>query len=218
MGTPRETAFVWVTWITKLLSADAHCLWSAWFSTHNQYEKVPSDFDQARYASEHGALVQECADKLTADGWGVYIEDQNQFRLDGKNGATLSGKPDIVAISRDGAVKVIDCKTGKPRSSDQFQVLIYMLVLPHTHYACRNKTPDGELVYRNGQTIRIPAGKVDEKLRKRFRDMMDLVSSDTPPRKVPSPGECRFCDIPKSECPERIEAAVPQTSADHDLF
>jgi hypothetical protein len=209
---------VWVTWITKLLSADSHCLWAAWFRAHNQYEKIPSDFDQARYSSEHGAMVQECADALTAEGRGVYIEDQNAFRLEGKNGATLGGKPGIVAISREGGLKVIDCKTGKPRSSDQFQVLVYMLVLPHTHFACKERTPEGELRYRSGQVLSIPAAKIDDKVRKQFRDMMERVSGDPPARKVPSPGECRYCDIPKSECPERVEAAAPPTRAGHDLF
>jgi CRISPR/Cas system-associated exonuclease Cas4 (RecB family) len=218
VSTPRTSPYIWVTWITKLLAADAHCQWAAWFRAHNTYEKIPSDFDQAKYSAEHGAMVQECVRSLEAEGWGVYVEDQNDFKLPGKTGATLAGKPDVVAVHRDGTVKVIDCKTGKPRNSDQMQVLVYMLVLPFTHLACEGKALEGELRYKNGQTISIPSNKVDASMRALFRDLMERVSGDAPLSKVPSPSECRFCDIPKSECPERAESASRPPDAKHDLF
>lgn len=219
MPTPRQSPYVWVTWITKLLAADARCQWAAWFRAHNQYEKIPSDFDLVRYSADHGAMVQECVRELEAEAYGVYVEEQNDFKLPNRTGATLAGKPDIVAIKNDGTVKVIDCKTGKPRNADQIQVMVYMLVLPHTHLACHGKALEGELRYKSGQVVAIPSSKVDESMRALFRDLMAKVTGDAPLPKVPSSGECRFCDIPKAECPERVEsAAAPQVARDHDLF
>jgi len=218
MASPRQSPYVWVTWIAKLLSADNRCQWAAWFRAHNQYDKIPGDFDLAKYSADHGAMVNDCVRALESEGWGVYVEDQNDFKLPNKLGATLSGRPDIVAIHPDGTVKVIDCKTGKPRNSDQMQVVIYMLVLPHVHLACEGKTVEGELRYKSGQSVAVPASKVDAKIRAMFRDLMASVTGDAPLPKAPGPSECRFCDIPKSECPERVEPAAAQVARDHDLF
>ena len=69
----------------------------------------------------------------------MYAEDHNKFSLPGK-AATLGGVADIVAVRGDEGL-IVDCKSGKQRDSDAFQVLAYMLVLPCTHKACNPPGP-----------------------------------------------------------------------------
>jgi len=139
VATPRNGSYIWVTWITGLLSGDRHCLWSAWYRAHFKgYERRPTSFDLAAWTANHAEMVRARADALRADGYQVYVEDQNKFTLRGR-AATLGGVPDLVAVrdtSSDGReALVVDCKSGRQRNSDFFQVLTYMLVLPLTHPA-----------------------------------------------------------------------------------
>ena len=47
---------------------------------------------------------------------------------------------------------------------------------------------------------------------------MAQVGGGAAPARVPSFYECRYCDIGKAECPERIESLPPEEAAEHDLF
>jgi len=39
----------------------------------------------------------------------------------------------------------------------------------------------------------------------KFIEALEFFWVSLPAFKVPSPNECRFCDIARTECPERIE-------------
>ena len=118
MTAPRKTPYVWTTWITKLLAQENHCEWASWFQAHYQdYEKTPSDFPLEQWRKDHNQMVEAQAAALRADGDTVYVENENSLKLQGQNGSTLSGKPDLVAV-RNGHVTVIDCKTGQRRAAD----------------------------------------------------------------------------------------------------
>jgi hypothetical protein len=217
MTDPRDSSYIWVTWITALLSADKQCAWSAWFRAHfEHYEKPPSDFDLIGWTAVHGEMVRTRADELRGEGYDVYVEDQNKFSLRGK-AATLGGKPDLVAV-RDGQALVVDCKSGRQRNSDAFQVLTYMLVLPLTHRACKSVAVAGEVQYREAR-LPIEPGRLDDEMRGLIRATIERVGGPTPPPKVPSASECRFCDITAGDCPERVEAPRAEpTVVEHDLF
>ena len=46
----RESVYIWVTWLSRLLMGDASCEWATWYRSHHiGYEKAPSDFDMARW-------------------------------------------------------------------------------------------------------------------------------------------------------------------------
>jgi len=203
MATPRDEPYVWVTWITRLIAGEAHCRWAAWFKAHHTYAKVPSDFDAAAWTARHNEMLHKVKDDLKKEAYEVYIEAQNAFRMRGSTGVVLSGKPDLVAIKDDRAL-VIDCKTGNPKAADQFQVLVYMLVLPHTHTACRSRRIDGEVRYED-HTVTVPAARVTPELRGIFRETMNRTGGETPPDRVPSQDECRWCDITAADCPQRME-------------
>ena len=136
MTVPRGSSYIWVTWITGLLAADKQCELSAWFRAHfSGFEKMPTDFNLAAWKAAHGEMVRARAAALKAEGYTVFVEDQNKVTLKGR-AATLGGVPDLVAV-RGAEALVVDCKSGKQRDSDSFQVLTYMRVLPITHAACR---------------------------------------------------------------------------------
>ena len=216
MTVPRDGSYIWVTWITGLMAADKHCEWSAWFRAHFQgFAKVPSDFDLAAWKAAHGEMVRARADELRGESYSVFVEDQNKFSLEGQ-AATLGGVPDLVAV-RDGRGLVVDCKSGKQRDSDAFQVLTYMLVLPQTHEACRGVSLAGEVQYRASRLPIAPAKLTDE-LKGLIRGTIERVGGEAPLAKVPSLSECRFCDLTTADCPERVEEARRVEVVETDLF
>ncbi len=216
MTVPRDSSYIWVTWITSLLAADKQCAWSAWFRAHfKDYEKPPSDFDLAAWTAVHGEMVRARAEELRGEGYAVSVEDQNWFSLKGK-AATLGGKADLVAV-RDGQGLVVDCKSGKQRNSDAFQVLTYMLVLPLTHEACRGVTLAGEVQYKESR-LPIEAAKLNDEMRALIRATIERVGGAEPPPKVASVSECRFCDITAADCAERVDEARVSAPVETDLF
>jgi len=210
----RPVPYVWVSWLTKPLVGEETCRWRLWFKAHNKFDKVPSDFDLARWTADHTQLVNSRADQLRADGYAVFLEGQNDFVVTGANGAKLSGKADIVAINEEDSC-VIDCKTGKERHSDKLQVLLYMLMLPRTVNHCRGRVLRGEVRYTD-HVIPIDPSAVDDKFKAMLRTYMDMAASDQAPPKAPSHSECRFCEITSADCPERIDE--PTAATETDLF
>jgi hypothetical protein len=105
---------------------------------------------------------------------------------------------------KDNSPTIYDVKTGQQKASDQVQVLIYMHLLPLTIRAYRGTKPDGCVVY-NGTRLQIPHDSVDSKFVDDFTYFLDVIGSDEPAIKVPSRNECRFCDIAKTECVERMD-------------
>jgi hypothetical protein len=152
---------------------------------------------------------------LKAEGYAVFVEDQNKFTLKGR-AATLGGVPDLVA-ARGAEALVVDCKSGKQRGSDSFQVLTYMRVLPLTHPACRGVPLAGEVQYRDA-SLRIEPGQLTDELKALIRGTIERVGGDAPAVKVPSVSECRFCEITAADCRERVDEEQSPAAVDHDFF
>lgn len=214
-ATKRSNPFVWVSWLSKLMAGEKQCEWACWFRSHYIWDKLPSGLDLAKWTAEHAQLLRARRATLEAEGFTVYAEDQNSFTLKGKTGIEVSGKPDIVAI-RGSEAYVEDCKTGTPRHSDHFQVLVYMLSLPHVEGPWKGLELNGRIVYSN-TVVDVPSSKIDADLKELFRETVLTIGGPEPARKTASWGECRYCDISRPDCPERIEI-VPRTSGNHDLF
>jgi PD-(D/E)XK nuclease superfamily len=216
MTVPRDGSYIWVTWITGLLAADDQCEWAAWFRAHfTDFEQPPSDFNLAAWKAAHGEMVRTRAEALRVEGWDVYVENQNKFTLKGR-AATLGGVPDIVAVRETDGL-VIDCKSGKRRDSDAFQVLTYMRVLPITHPACKDVTIAGEVQYRES-SLPIEPDQLTDELKGILRGLIERLGSDTPAVKVPSPPECRYCKITAADCPDRIDEECRVAEIDHGIF
>jgi len=87
----RDSPYLWVTWLTKLLVGENSCEWAAWFRGHYQrYEQVPSTFDETTWQLNHTALLNRIRSDLEAKGNSVFMENQNSFALKG-HAATLGG-------------------------------------------------------------------------------------------------------------------------------
>ena len=66
--------------------------------------------------------------------------------------------------------------------------------------------------------MRVPAEAVDEKFIQNLGALIRRLSTDEPARRVPSPQECRFCDITAADCPQRVdEASEPESGATADF-
>jgi CRISPR/Cas system-associated exonuclease Cas4 (RecB family) len=215
MTMQRQTPYIWVTWLTKLLAGEAQCDWASWFKAHNKYDKLPSDFNLTQWTADHNQMLLGRAQYYRDEGYTVYIEDQNSFMLEGESGAILSGKADIVAVKGNEAI-VEDCKTGQPRNSDHMQVLIYMLVLPLTVEHCNGLQLNGLVKYKNDEVF-INNSRVDESLKNMLRELINKISGDGSMKPTPSFNECRFCDISKQDCSVRMDT-TPKKSKDHGLF
>lgn len=199
------------------MADEIQCHWAIWFRTHYKYEKLSSSFDSAKWNANHQALLRSRVFDLEAKGHTVYLEGENWFEITGKSfPIKVSGKPDIVAISNNQGF-VEDCKTGRKKNSDFYQVLIYLLMLPFTHPVCRGLNMVGRLIYPT-EVIEIETDQVNEAFKVQFREAIALLSSVTPIRKVPSYQECRYCDISAQYCSERVDVKPDQYLENHNLF
>ena len=204
MTKTRSGLYVHVTWLARMMSGDTACQWATWFKTHYDYTRRPSDFDLAVWIAEHTRFVNEVTKEHLALGEKCFRENQNQFRAKRGSGLVVAGKPDLVTIDSKDHYTVYDMKTGNQRQSDFMQLMLYMLLLPMCPQ-CSGRVLDGYLVYRSGGRSAIPSSAVDTKFRDNVSHFLGLLESSDEPPKAPHPYECRFCDIPIQDCPDRME-------------
>jgi len=214
---PRRKPYIWVTWIVGILAADDNCRFAPWFKSHNKYRKVQKDDGPLKvWKANHGDMVTKRAAQLRADGYTVYLEDQNKFTLQGKTGIELGGCPDIVAIKYepvsesvpplDATIEdavIVDCKSGKRRDKDFWQVVIYQMVVPHTHPIGKGLMFRGEVQYTDG-ILKIGDEEAQEQFDRVAKQIQESGGTEPQPA-TPSRRECGFCDITKADCPKRIE-------------
>lgn len=199
---PRPKQFIWVTWLAKVLAEETKCIYSIQQLTNYQFPKQPNNYD----SSEHDEKVIQRAIILQEQGFTVYVEYQNSFKVNGKTyDVCVSGRPDIVAVKDDWVI-VEDIKTGKRKNSHKMQVLLYMLLLPlasETQDICHKQIPHGRLIYSDG-IVDIPAWQVDDKFRKRLREAIATISTSKSLKPKPSYWECRYCSISHAHCQAKM--------------
>ena len=206
MKVKRDNVFIWVTWLTKLIAGEQQCEFQSWLKSHYKYTKAggSGNFSLTKWTIDHNKLVHKVRDELEADGYKVTIEDQNSFRLRLPGDITVSGKADIIALHEKKVPFVDDCKTGRQKNSDQVQVMLYMIFLPKCIERYENTIFEGRVIYKDGE-VPIHWEDVDDGLKEVVWDLIKRIGGDEPPRKVPSTNECKWCDISKGDCPERVE-------------
>lgn len=209
MAKPRfGKPYAYVTWLTSLLAGESQCEYAPWFKAHFKYQKrVDPDFHLAAWSAQHAEMVKATADQMVTDGWTVTTEDENGFKLDGQ-AAVVSGKPDLVG-TRDGMALILDCKTGRQRNSDWWQVLLYLWA---NRYARRwPEAVTGQVVYRAAAAT-VQSEELTSERAGAIVALIRRVSQHESPEPKPSPGECRFCDLTREDCPSRIDAGVATTA------
>lgn len=207
MATRRtgNKVWIWSTWLAKAIAnrADTHqCLYSPWFKVRYKYDKYEEQAtDLSKWNRDHTKLMKARRAELEADGWTIYEEDANSFKLEGA-AAIVSGKPDLIAVKGD-QVLVVDGKTGRERDSDIWQVLIYIYAIQKARPELADKRLEAEVHYRTGDVTLTPAEFTPER-QQQMVSMIGILASEEPPKKVPSRAECRFCNIGVKDCPERV--------------
>lgn len=199
------------------MADELQCYWSIWFRTHYKYEKLVSNFDSAQWNARHRALLDDRISDLQAEGWAVSVEGENWFEIAGRSHPIkVAGKPDILAI-REGCAFIEDCKTGKKKNSDLYQILLYMLLLPVSTAKCRGLKLAGRLVYPD-EVVEVAGEQVNEEFKAQFQKAIAYLSSTIPARKIPSFPECRYCDVSAEYCRERMDSQPEPSQSEHELF
>ena len=198
MAIPRSDPYMWVTWLSKIMSGQTACQWQGWFQTHNQLtERHPQSFDLTGWKINHTRMLTELVQKMTARG----LEPRVEFPFTIAVGeATLGGKIDCLVVENS-IVQVYDCKTGTPRDSDVAQVMIYMHALSRIDEFKREPI-QGTVLYKEHESVEIP--ELPDTFASNFDFFVNLLSADTPAVKVPG-HDCKFCSIAKSDCAERVD-------------
>ncbi|SRR6266852_5457281 len=201
MAAARDGVYIWVTWVSKVMAGEQSCEWASWFKAHNTYAKLPSDFNQAGWTIEHTRKLRELQVERRKLGEQVSVEAANSIKYCLSNTVTLAGKPDLIGVAKSGAT-IFDVKTGQPKTSDSVQVMIYMHLVPLVIPRYSGTRFAGCVVYNENRVV-IPPEAIDATFLDNFRYFLDIIGGVEEPLKSPSATECRFCDIPKSECAER---------------
>ena len=194
---PRGRSYVYPTWVTKLLAGESRCWYSAWYKCHFKYLKKADDQDRedffAEYNEAHNKIEERRAAALREDGWTVKVEADGEFKIRGEAG-DLSGKPDIVAMKGETAL-VVEAKSGKPRQSDHWQVLLYMVFLPLS-WMKGFREVRGEVEYRDGI---VDVRPITEAERTKIKEALRRVTGPHAPVAQPSRSECKFCDVARCQ-------------------
>jgi len=198
MVNPRKSPYIYVKWLADIMSGAVTCHWQSWFQSHNQLtEKQPSDFDLTGWIIDHTKMLTELKEKLIEEGYNPLIEQHIKHKIPNMN-AEISGKSDCI-IEKEDKVIVYDCKTGKERTSDQVQVMLYMYILSKGKYS--GKEIKGLVMYKDKE-IEIP--NLPENFEENFNFFVNILSLPKPPTKN-SGADCKFCKITKEDCLERVD-------------
>ena len=198
----REHPYIWATWLPRLLTGENSCEWTVWFKAHHQdWTRTPSDFNQTEWMLNRTSLLNEQKTQWEARGQDVYVEGQNSFRLRGQS-ATLAGRPDLIVVRNDDAL-IIDIKAGQQQPAHFVQIMIYMYALPRALPQYQHAKLAGEIVYPT-RTARVPMGSLHTQFIKDLGALIRRLAADKPATRVPSPHECRFCDITADDCAARV--------------
>ena len=74
----------------------------------------------------------------------------------------------------------------------------------------------GHVIYPDGN-VQIPVSGLDRKFIDRLSNLIRRLADENPARRVPSASECRWCDITREDCPERVEAETKQEGMTGDF-
>jgi CRISPR/Cas system-associated exonuclease Cas4 (RecB family) len=204
----RSQPYVHAKWLAKLMAGDITCEWALWFkSRFKDWPKPPENSGLADWEINHTRLLRELRKEREALGEKVLLEGQSKFWWKRPDSAlTVNGQPDLVTMAGN-VVRVFDAKTGKARTADLIQVRLYMYFLREWVFPFRERTFEGMVVYP-AQRTGVPWYSVDREFIDNVNYFLDILDTEEVPAKRPSFMECRFCDIAKDVCAERVEGAV----------
>ncbi len=199
----RNQPYIWVTWLTKLLTGADSCEWATWFKSHFTFEQESTGFDiegWERLHTEYMQITQEEIYNTYGPEPVVTVEGENSFKVEGKSGIIIAGKPDII-LRHQSENSVYDVKTGNPQPFHKTQLLIYMWALPQLP-EFKGVTFDGVLAYKD-HMVHIPASDLTGQFIGQLIGLIKRVGSAQEALKVSSSFECGNCKITINDCPEK---------------
>jgi len=188
---------VWVTWLAGVMSGDVDCHWRPWFLTQHELNKTnpPSD-SLRRRLKQHDQLVQTVSARLSQQRVVVSTEVPLHATIS-PPGVKLSGSVDIAAD--DGDIVLYECKTGRVRLSDQYQLLIYSYLWQQVYGVRASRLV---VVYPDAEKVVEPLATDFET---RLITTLRGLAGPEPLSRVPGL-ECRYCPITRVDCIERLES------------
>ena len=81
--------------------------------------------------------------------------------------------------------------------------MLYIYALPKALSEYRDISFEGRVGYRD-HSVPVAPTDVTPEFVNSLGILVRRLASSTPARRVPSAQECRFCDIPPQECPDRV--------------
>ena len=206
MHTTRTHPYIWTTWLPRLLTGDNSCEWAAHFKAWNQgWEARFPPKDRVTWYNDRFRLLRARRDQLQRDGYDVYMEGQNTYRIHSDQ-AILSGRPDLMAI-RDNEVLVSDIRTGQEQPWHPVQVMIHLYAIRRTVPQYEHANITGEVVYPD-RIVPIRAGSPDPQFVLNLQQLISRIAAQSPAKRVPSAQECSVCWIGPDNCPDRIDSDV----------
>ena len=104
---------------------------------------------------------------------------------------------------------ICDAKTGQESASHIAQAQLYMYLLPKAPGGrWRGVKFKGVVVYADGSERHISSDSVDDAFVSRLAEFMRKMTSDMPPRRVPSLAGCGWCELTSADCPDRVSSAA----------
>ena len=100
---------------------------------------------------------------------------------------------------------IVDVKNGREQPWHAVQVMIYMYAVPRALPQYRAVRLAGEVVYPT-HTVQVPRGGLQSQFIQDLGALIRRLADKRPATQVPSPQECRLCDISAADCPARIVA------------
>ena len=211
MTVRRDQPYLYPTWLAKLMSGEISCEWAVWYRVHyKDWARPPSDFDEARYTMEHTRLLREMRSKRDPGTERIYVERQGSFWYTHPSGIRISGTPDLVTTGPNGNC-VYEAKAFSQRPYHKIQTMIYMYCLPRSErMEFFGRTFSGEVQYVE-HAAQIASEEVAGRFEEQLNYWMTLLSSNDPMERFPSEQECRFCNIGKVDCPDRMAEVTVET-------
>lgn len=209
VATLRDGLWVHPSWLARAMSGYTSCFWAPWYRTrYKDWARPGGEPDWTMFRIAHTRMLNELRSERLTAGDTVLQEGQGAFRIRRPSGLTISGQPDLIAIAGQKAT-VYEAKSGRRSPVNPIQVLIYMHCLRISNRGLRDFEISGEIRYDDGDPpIVIPAADALGEFESHFEYFMRMLEDPRSPDRVPSVGECRFCNIASPDCPDRMEGEV----------
>ena len=75
MAVPRETPYIWATWLPRLLTRENSCEWAVWLKARQQNRtRAPSGFNQAQWMLNYTTPLNTRLANWEVGGYSTDIE------------------------------------------------------------------------------------------------------------------------------------------------